>query len=105
MGRFLVAVVHPSDAEGVNGALRGAGYRATRLASIGSFLGDASSTFFMAVEESDEAQVIAIFETHCSTREVELPLVLHERLRDMASVVRHSGAHLFILDLARHLRF
>ena len=105
MGRFLVAVVHPSDAEGVNGALRGAGYRATRLASTGSFLGDASSTFFMAIEESDEARVLAIFEAHCSTREVEVPLVLHERLRDMPNLVRHSGAHLFIFDLARRLQF
>ena len=105
MGRFLVAVVHPSDAEGVNEALCDAGYRATRVGSTGGFLGDASSTFFMAIEESDEARVVGIFEAHCSTREVEVPLVVHERLRDLPSLVRHSGAHVFILDLARHLQF
>ena len=105
MGRFLVAVVHPSDADGVNEALRDAGYRATRVATTGGFLGDPSNTFFMGMEEADEAQVVAIFEAHCSTREVDVPLVLHERLRDLPSLVRHSGAHVFILDMSRHLQF
>ena len=105
MGRFLVAVVHPSDAERVNDALRAEGHRATRIATTGGFLGGPSSTFFMAFEDADEAPILAIFERTCSPREVEIPLVLHERLRDLPNLVRQSGAHIFIVDLARHIQF
>jgi uncharacterized protein YaaQ len=105
VGRFLVAVVHPSDAERLNDALSDEGYRATRIASTGGFLGGQSSTFFMAIEDAQEAPILAIFERTCSTREVEIPLVLHERLRDLPHLVSQSGAHIFILDLARHIRF
>ena len=105
MGKFLVAVVHPSDAERLNEGLCDAGIRATRVSSTGGFLGDASSTFFMALEDADEERILGIFEANCSTREVEIPLVLHERLRDLPNLVRHSGAHIFMLDLARHIRF
>jgi uncharacterized protein YaaQ len=105
VGKFLVAVVHPSDAERLNGALAEAGHRATRIATTGGFLGGPSSTFFMAFEDADEAPILAIFERTCSTREVEIPLVLHERLRDLPNLVRQSGAHIFIVDLARHVQF
>lgn len=105
MGRFLVAVVHPSDAEGLNEALCDAGYRATRIATTGAFLGEASSTFFMAFDDADEGAILDIFDRNCSTRDVEIPLVLHERLRDLPDLVRHSGANVFVLDLARHIRF
>lgn len=105
MAKFLVAVVHPSDAERLNDALRDAGYRATKLGSTGGFLGGASATFFMAIEDDDEAGVLAIFAQTCRDRDVEIPLVLHERLRDLPNLVRHSGAHVFIMDLERHIAF
>ena len=105
MGKFLVAVVHPSDADRLNDALRDKGYRATRIASTGGFLGGPSSTFFMAIEDAEETPILAIFERATSTREVEIPLVLHERLKDLPNLVRQSGAHVFILDLARHIQF
>jgi uncharacterized protein YaaQ len=105
VGKFLVAVVHPSDAERLSQALADAGYRATRIASTGGFLGGPSSTFFMAIEDTAEGPILEIFERTCSARDVQIPLVLHERLRDLPNLVRHSGAHVFILDLARHIQF
>ena len=105
MAKLLVAIVHPLDADAVNEALRDGRYPATRLGSTGGFLGGSSSTFLMAIDDADEAAVLAIFERTCSTHEVKVPLVLHERLKDLPNLVSHSGAHVFVVELARHLRF
>jgi uncharacterized protein YaaQ len=105
VAKLLVAIVHPLDAEAVNEAIRNGGYAATRLGSIGGFLGGSSSTFLMAIEDTDEAAVLAIFERTCKAHEVQVPLVLHERLKDLPNLVSHSGAHVFVVELARHLRF
>ena len=105
MAKLLVAIVHPLDADEVNEALRDGRFPSTRLGSTGGFLGGSSATFLMAIEDADEASVLAIFERCCHTRQVDVPLVLHERLQDLPNLVRHSGAHVFVVELARHLQF
>lgn len=102
---LLVAIVHDSDADRVVTGLSAAGHRSTRIPSIGGFLGASNTTLLVGLEESQEAAVLAVFELECSGREVELPLVMLERLKDADSrVVRYGGATIFVVDLRRIIR-
>ena len=105
MAKLLVAIVHPLDADAVNEALRDGRYPATRLGSTGGFLGGSSSTFLMAIEDKDEAPVLAIFERTCSARQVNVPLVLHERLKDLPNLVAPFRGACLRRGAARHLQF
>ncbi len=54
----------------------------------------------IAIEDHQEAEVVEIFERTCQGEEVEVPLVLLERLKDWrASVVQHAGATIFVVPL------
>lgn len=100
MSKLLVAIVHELDAEKVIGALEQGGHRVTQIPSSGGFLRMANSTLLVGVEDEAVADVRAILQRECSSREVELPLILHERLSDaLPRMVRHGGATVFILDL------
>ncbi len=100
MSKLLVAIVHELDAEKVIGALEEGGHRVTQIASSGGFLRMANSTLLIGVEDEDVPAVQAILQHECSSREVELPLILHERLSDaLPRMVRHGGATVFIVDL------
>ena len=51
------------------------------------------------------AGVLAILERECSSREIELPLVLVGRLKDrLPRVIRHGGATVFVADLEAIVR-
>jgi uncharacterized protein YaaQ len=59
-----------------------------------------NSTLMMGVEDEAVPAVLAILERQCSSREIELPLVLAGRLKDtLPNVIRHGGATVFIVDL------
>jgi uncharacterized protein YaaQ len=97
---LLVAIVQNNDAERVVEALNEAGHRSTRIPSVGGFLGMANTTLLVGVEEAEEAAVLAIFERECSGREVEVPLVLLERLTEaLPRIVRYGGATIFSIEL------
>ncbi len=105
MSKLLVAFVHHDDAEPVAEALRADGHRFTLMPSVGGFLGTDNATFVFGVEDAAEAQIVAIFERVCHGREVEVPLVLTERLADWkARTVSHAGATILVTDLARVIR-
>jgi uncharacterized protein YaaQ len=105
MSKLLVAFVHRDDAGPVAEALREAGHRFTHLPSVGGFLGTENSTLVMGVEDDEEPRIIAIFEQVCHRRELEVPLVLLERLADWkAQTVAHGGATILVADLARIVR-
>lgn len=105
MSKLLIAFVHADDAVPVAEALRDDGHRFTRLASRGGFLDSDNATFFIAVEDEEEARALAVFEQVSQGREVELPLVLLERLVDWkARTVTHGGATILVVDLARIVR-
>ena len=100
MSKLLVAVVHELDADQVISALEEEGHRVTRISSIGGYLRMENSTLLIGVEDEAMPGVLAILERECSSREVELPLVLVRRLRDeLPRVIRHGGATVFIADL------
>jgi uncharacterized protein YaaQ len=105
MSKLLIAFVHAEDATPVAEALREDGHRFTHLPSIGGFLGSDNSTIVLGVEDVDEARVVAIFQTVCRRREVDVPLVLLERLAEwQGRTVQHGGATILVADLARVIR-
>ena len=105
MSKLLIAVVHHDDAGPAADALRAAGHRFTQLPSIGGFLGSGNSTFLFGVEDAAEPGIVAIFEHVCHRREIEIPLVLTERLAEwQARTVSHGGATILVADLDRIVR-
>jgi uncharacterized protein YaaQ len=105
MSKLLIAFVHHDDAGPAAEALRAARHRFTVLPSVGGFLGTDNATFVFGVEDEAERRVIEIFERVCHGREVDVPLVLLERLADWhATTVAHAGATILVADLQRIVR-
>lgn len=105
MSKLLIAFVHHDDAEPLADALRGAGHRFTQLPSVGGFLGTDNATFVFGVEDAAEREIIEIFEDVCHARDVDVPLVLTERLADwQARTVSHGSATVLVADLDRIIR-
>jgi uncharacterized protein YaaQ len=105
MSKLMIAFVHRDDAEPLAEALRDAGHRFTHVPSVGGFLGTDNSTFVFGVDDEAEAGIVQVFETVCHARDVELPLVLLDRLEDwQARTVTHGGATILVADLDRIIR-
>lgn len=105
MSKLMVAIVHDLDADQVITALADEGHRVTRLRSSGGYLGIENSTLLLGVEDEAVSAVRAILERECSSRDIELPLVLVGRLKEhLPTVVRHGGATVFIADLEATVR-
>ena len=105
MSKLLIAVIHHDDAAAAAEALRAAGHRFTQLPSVGGFLGADNATFVFGVEDAAEDEIVGIFEDVCHARDVDIPLVLTERLADwQARTVSHGGATILVADLARIIR-
>jgi uncharacterized protein YaaQ len=103
--KLLVAIVQEDDADRVTGALRTAGHRFTRLSSTGGFLETPNVTLVLAVKATAMAEVVEVFRANCAPRDVELPLVLSERLRDWQErVVQYAGATILVVDLEDLIR-
>ncbi len=105
MSKLLLAIVHREDAEPVASALVAEGYRFTRVPTIGGFLGEANQTLVLAVEDDVVEDALSTIERSCQPREVEVPLVLVDRLQDWeARTVAHGGATVLIAELDRIVR-
>lgn len=105
MSLLLVAIVHDKDADRVVDALRRARHSATRIPSFGGFLGTANTTLLIGADEQDEGAIVEIFQRECSGRQVEVPLVMLDRLRDASPrVVSYGGATIFVVNLQRVIR-
>jgi len=103
--KLLVAIVQPPDADRVSQRLRAAGHRFTRLGSTGGFLDTPNVTLILAAEDEAVQDVVELFHETCSGREVEVPLVLTERLRDwQEGLVHYAGATILVLDLEQMIR-
>jgi len=103
--KLLVAIVQDDDATRVAEALRHDGHRFTRVASTGGFLETANTTLIMAVKDEVLQDVVDLFRANCAGREVELPLVLTERLRDWQErVVNYAGATILVVNLEDLIR-
>lgn len=103
--KLLFAIVQPSDADRAGERLRAAGHRFTRLGSTGGFLETPNVTLILAVEDGLVPDVVEIFRDTCSGREIEVPLVLTERLKDWQDrLVHYAGATILVVDLAEVIR-
>jgi len=103
--KLLLAIVQASDADRAAQRLRADGHRFTRLGSIGGFLETTNATLILAVEDEKVAAVVDAFRDTCSGREVEVPLVLTERLKDWQDrVVHYAGATILVVDLEEMIR-
>lgn len=101
----MIAFVHHDDAEPLADALRAAGHRFTELPSVGGFLAANNATFVLGVEDAGEADVVEIFEDVCHARDVDIPLVLTERLADwQARTVSYGSATILVAELDRIIR-
>jgi uncharacterized protein YaaQ len=105
MAKLLIAIVHQADADLVADGLRAGGHRFTQVPTIGGFLGEPNATFMLAVEDGDLQLVQQVFEDAAHGREIDVPLVLLERLKDwQARTVSHGGATILVADLERIVR-
>lgn len=105
MAKLLIAFVHQADADLVADGLRAGGHRFTIVPTIGGFLGESNATFVLAVEEATLPAIEAVFEDAAHGRELDIPLVLLERLQDwQARTVSHGGATILVADLERIIR-
>jgi uncharacterized protein YaaQ len=103
--KLLFAIVQASDADSAAARLRADGHRFTRLGSTGGFLETANATLILAVEDEAVPAVVEALRETCSGREIEVPLVLTERLRDWQDrVVHYAGATILVVDLAEMIR-
>ncbi len=103
--KMLFAIVQPSDADRAADRLRATSHRFTRIGSTGGFLETPNATLMLALEDDAVPEVVEIFRDTCSGREVEVPLVLTERLRDWQDrVVHYAGATIVIVDVAEMIR-
>jgi len=101
----LVVIIHADDAEAACSALRDAGHRFTRLASLGGFLGTPNVTLIMAVDDAQMDDVLGILRATCSARDVDVPLVLSGRLRDWQErAVNYSGATVIVTEASDVVR-
>lgn len=100
MSQLLIAIVRERDAEGALEALVAAGHRVTGFRTFGGFLREDNRTLMVAVDDADRQGVIDIFERTCHGAEVEVPLVLMDRLKDWeAAKVQHAGATILVVSL------
>ncbi len=105
MSKLLFAIVHGDDAAAAADALRRAGHRFTQLPSLGGLLGEPNATFLLAAEDDRVEAILGTLSEVCRPREVEVPLVLLERLADWkARTVAHGGATVLVVDLERTVR-
>jgi uncharacterized protein YaaQ len=105
MSQLLIAVVRQHDVDGAIDELLAAGYRVTGFPSFGGFLREDNRTLMVACDDDRTNDVIAIFQRTTHAGEIEVPLVLTERLKDWrAATVQHGGATIFVIDLATIIR-
>jgi uncharacterized protein YaaQ len=105
VAKLLIAIVHRADADLVADRLRADGHRFTRIPTVGGFLGEENATFMLAAEDELVAPIVEVFEDAAHGRELDVPLVLLERLADwQARTVSHGGATILVADLERIIR-
>ena len=103
--KLLIAIVQASDADRAADRLRTDGHRFTRLGSVGGFLETENATLILAVEDDAVQGVVEALRDTCSGREVDVPLVLTERLTDWQErVVHYAGATILVVDLEELIR-
>ena len=69
---LMLAIVQPEDADSATRALTAVGLRATRISSMGAFLGAGNVTLLMGLEKADVPRALAVLAEKCHTRKMYL---------------------------------
>ncbi len=71
--KLIFAVVNGDDSAAVSKSLSKHGFRATKLASSGSFLSAGNTTFLICVDDTQVDEVIAVVQRKCHHRKQFVP--------------------------------
>ena len=103
--KLLIAIVQPADADRAADRLRAEGHRLTRIESSGGYLETPNVMLMLALEDTAVPAVVDLLHETCSGREVEVPLVLTDRLHDWREgLVHYAGATILVLDVAEMIQ-
>ncbi len=108
--KLILAIVNNDDASRLAERLSEAGYRATRVASTGSFLRQGNTTFLLGVNESHVDKVLNIIEETCRRRTryvnpVPPTATGEEFILSQPLEVEIGGAIVFVLPVERFERY
>jgi uncharacterized protein YaaQ len=99
--RLLLAVVQAQDAESTMSALQKMGLSATRLPSVGGFLGRRNATLMIGVPDSRESEVMNTLQRNCRQRVefIAVPLESAPLPLPSPTPITIGGATVFKLDV------
>ncbi len=108
--KMIVAIIHDRDQRRVADALRGAGFRFTRIGSTGGFLREGNATLLIGVTEDQVDHALRVLSECSKHREQYLNVLPPEAApvgTFMANPVKVTvgGAVCFVLDVARFERY
>lgn len=108
--KMITAIVQDQDANVLTKALVKAGFRATRLASTGSFLRAGNTTFIMGVEDEQLDDALALIDQTAKTRTQMMtpamnPGTVMESVGTEPLNVQIGGATVFVQDVEQFHRF
>ena len=108
--KLIFAVVNGDDSAAVSKALAKNGFRATKLASSGSFLSSGNTTFLICVEESEVDTVINVVQQKCHHRKQFVPSTpaygpATGQIPSMPLEVPVGGATVFVLSVDQFVKF
>jgi uncharacterized protein YaaQ len=102
--RLMTVVVQEQDVDAAVRALKKSGISATRLASMGGFLGRRSATLFIGLITGQEEAIVNILRQNCRTRVeyVTIPLEGSPLPLPAPTPITVGGATIFVLDIDRY---
>ncbi|MBL8086565.1 MAG: cyclic-di-AMP receptor [Chthonomonas sp.] len=108
--KLCVCVVHNRDKAKVTDELIRAGFKFTIIGSTGGFLREGNTTFLIGFEAADEATLLDVINSNCSTREQVVNAAPFDASPAGAFLstpvkVPVGGAVVFILPVERFERF
>jgi len=108
--KLIVAIVNNDDVTPLMNALHETGFRATRIASTGSFLSQGNTTFLLGVRADDVERVLEIIRKKCHTRTRYInpmpPAAMGEDfVISQPLEVQIGGAVVFVLPIERVERY
>ena len=107
--KLVVSIVQSEDAKGLLSALTHRGFRATRIKTVGGFLGETNATILVGVEDTEVEAVVHVIRETCVTRRQRIdavPAVMEpgEFFLPYPVDVEVGGATIFVLEVARFER-
>lgn len=108
--KLVIAVIHDRDQKRTTEALRGAGFRFTKIGSTGGFLREGNVTVLVGAEEEEVDQIMGILEESSRTREQYVNVLPPEATpvgTFLANPVKVQvgGAIAWVIDVERFQRF